>query len=139
MDLEAWRLAHSLGKHVLAMEDIEEQLEALRAVPVQRAVNHLRNCALWPAYLRANARAYLAGDLMGLMGTSTEFPTRTGHIIGARDQRFRERMVPYLEEGRALALVGSAHLLNLRSMLEEDGFTVTPQNRSLWGRIRNYG
>lgn len=139
VDLEAWSLAHSLGKHVLAMEDIEEQLEALRAVPVQRAVNHLRNCALWPAYLRANARAYLAGDLMGLMGTSTEFPTRTGHIIGARDQRFRERMVPYLEEGRALALVGSAHLLNLRSMLEEDGFTVTPQNRSLWGRIRNYG
>lgn len=135
VDLEAWRLAHAEGKHVLAMEDIEEQVEALRAVPVQRAVNFLRDCGNWPKYLKANQKAFLAGDLMGLTGTTTEFPTRTGHIIGDRDQRFRERMLPYLEAGNALALVGSAHLINLRPMLEQDGFTVTHcPHGSFWSR-----
>ncbi len=134
VDLEAWRLAHAQGKRVLAMEDIEEQLEALRAVPVERAVNHLRACRQWPRLLRANARAYLAGDLEGLMGTSTEFPTRTGLIIGERDRRFHERMLPYIEAGNALALVGSAHLVNLRGMLKADGFVVTPINHGLFGR-----
>ena len=136
VDLEAWRLAHAEGKRVLAMEDIEEQIEALRAVPVERAVHFLQDCQNWPKYLKANEKAYLAGDLLGLTGTTTEFPTRTGHIIGKRDQRFRERMLPYLEEGNALALVGSAHLLNLRSMLEEDGFAVTACNRSFWSRLK---
>lgn len=48
--------------------------------------------------------AYLAGDLEGMMGSSAEFPTRTGTIISVRDQRFRERMRPYLEEGRTAVL-----------------------------------
>ncbi len=134
VDLEAWRTAHAMGKHVLAMEDIEEQLEALRAVPLQRAVSFLRGSASWPAMLKNNARAFLAGDLERLAGTTTEFPTRTGDIIGRRDQRFRERMLPYLNAGRAIALVGSAHLLNLRDMLAEDGFTVTPANRGFFAR-----
>lgn len=135
VDLEAWRVAHGMGLRVLAMEDLDEQLEALRSVPVERAVNYLRNCGRWPSLLRRNARSFLAGDLMGLTGTSTEFPTRTGHIIDRRDQRFRERMRPYLEAGNAIALVGSAHLVNLRSMLREDGFTVTPTGRGLFQRL----
>ncbi|WP_300709514.1 TraB/GumN family protein [uncultured Desulfovibrio sp.] len=136
VDLEAWRIAQAEGKRILAMEDIEEQIDALRAVPVQRAVNFLKDCNNWPKYRKANEKAYLAGDLLGLSGTTTEFPTRTGHIIGKRDQRFRERMLPYLEAGNALALVGSAHLLNLRSMLEEDGFAVTACNRGFFSKIK---
>ena len=33
-------------------------------------------------------------------------------------------MRPFLEEGRAAVFVGSAHMLQLRDMLAEDGFTV---------------
>ena len=80
-------------------------------------------------------RAYLAGDLEGMMGTSTEFPTRTGIVISERDQRFRERMRPYLERGRCCALVGSAHMLNLRGMLVEDGFSVRPLRQG-WTPLR---
>ncbi len=58
------------------------------------------------------------------MGSSAEFPTRTGAVISLRDQRFRERMRPYLEEGRTAVFVGAAHLLNLRWMLAEDGYTL---------------
>ena len=44
-----------------------------------------------------------------MLGTSTEFPSRTEQIIDGRNQRFRERMRPFLEEGRAAVFVGSAH------------------------------
>ena len=138
VDLEAWRTAHDMGRRVLAMEDMVEQLAALESVPPARAVAHFRACRQWGAYLRANVRTYLRGDLLGMMGTSTEFPTRTGQVIGERDQRFRERMRPYLERGRCCALVGSAHLLNLRRMLREDGFTVTPEGRGLLFRLRRH-
>lgn len=135
VDLEAWRVAHRLGKRVLAMEDIGEQVAALESVPPERAVNHFRACRQWGAYLRANAGAYLTGDLEGMMGTSTEFPTRTGLVISERDQRFRERMRPYLERGRCCVLVGSAHMLNLRGMLAEDGFSVRPLRQG-WTPLR---
>lgn len=124
VDMEAWRIAQAMGKKVLAMESLEEQLISLDSVPAQRVLNYLRNCAAWRAQARRNVRAYLAGDLGRMMGSSTEFPTRTEYVISVRDQRFRERMRPYLEEGRCAVFVGSAHLINLRQMLVEDGFTV---------------
>ena len=74
-----------------------------------------------------------------MMGTSTEFPSRTEQIIDSRDQRFRERMRPWLERGNVAVFVGSAHMLNLRWMLKEDGFAVrkvlpawTHRLRALW-------
>ncbi|MEG2172519.1 MAG: TraB/GumN family protein [Desulfovibrionaceae bacterium] len=124
VDLEAWNLGQSLGKTVIGMESIDEQLSTLDAVPVDRVLSHFRHCRQWGQQVRANVNAYLAGDLAAMMGTSTEFPTRTALIIGARDQRFRERMTPFLEAGDCVVFVGAAHLLNLRTMLREDGFSL---------------
>ncbi|MDO5483727.1 MAG: GNAT family N-acetyltransferase, partial [Desulfovibrionaceae bacterium] len=124
VDMEAWRIARDMGRNVVGMENLEEQLASLNSVPVERVLDYFRNCRAWKTYARRNLRAYLAGDLERMMGSSAEFPTRTGTVIGLRDQRFRERMRPYLEEGRCAVFVGAAHLLNLRHMLTEDGFTV---------------
>lgn len=124
VDMEAWRIARDMGKNIIGMENLEEQLASLNSVPVERVLTYFRNCHEWKLYSRRNLKAYLAGDLEGMMGSSAEFPTRTGTIISVRDQRFRERMRPYLEEGRTAVFVGSAHLLNLRWMLAEDGFTL---------------
>lgn len=124
VDLEAWHLGQELGKAVIGMESVEEQLASLDAVPVDRVIAHFRHCQRWDTQVQGNVKAYLAGDLATMMGTSTEFPTRTSTIIGARDQRFRERMTPFLEAGGCVVFVGSAHLLNLRDMLRADGFTL---------------
>lgn len=124
VDMEAWRVAHAMGKNVLGMESLEEQLDSLGSLPPERVVRFFRTCEGWKALSRRNRRAYLAGDLEGMMGSSAEFPTRTEYVISRRDQRFRERMRPYLEEGRCAVFVGSAHMLNLRHMLAEDGFSV---------------
>ncbi len=143
VDMEAWRVAHDMGKNVIGMENLEEQLASLDSVPVERVLQYLRACHDWNALSRRNMRAYLAGDLERMMGSSAEFPTRTGHVVTIRDQRFRERMRPYLEEGRCAVFVGAAHMVNLRHMLAEDGFSVrrclpglSHKLRALWRRER---
>ncbi len=124
VDLEAWHLALETGKAVRGMESIPEQIETLESIPMQRIVNFLRQCRQWDRYIRRNVRAYLKGDLDRMFGTSIEFPTRTELVIHRRDARFLERMRPYLEEGRCAVFVGSAHMINLRGMLAEAGFSI---------------
>ncbi len=136
VDLEAWNIAHDMAKNVVAMESLEEQLASLNAVPAQRVVHYFQNCHHWPRMIKQNVKAYLRGDLLQLMGTSAEFPTRTHTIINERDERFRRRMRPFLEEGRAAVFVGTAHMLNLRNMLAEDGFTVTQVYPTLSHKLR---
>ena len=124
VDLCAWHTALEMGKSVIGMESLEEQVASLESVPLGRVTAFFRGCRSWKGYARRNIHSYLDGDLEGMLGTSTEFPSRTEQIIDGRNQRFRERMRPFLEEGRAAVFVGSAHMLQLRDMLAEDGFTV---------------
>ncbi len=138
VDLEAWNLAHNMGKQVVAMESLEEQLASLNAVQPERVVRYFQNCHLWKTKMRKNVQAYLRGDLLGQMGTSAEFPTRTHTIINVRDERFRRRMRPFLEQGRAAVFVGTAHMLNLRTMLAEDGFSLTQAQPTLSHKIRHW-
>ena len=125
VDLEVWNTALDMGKSVMGLESLSEQIASLESAPLERVVRFLQNCASWPRMMRSNRSRYLAGDLFGMMGTSAEFPTRTGAIIGMRDQRFRERMRPYVERGGTAVFLGTAHMVNMRRMLAEDGFTVS--------------
>lgn len=136
VDLEAWYLGQEMGKTVLGMESVAEQIASLDAVPVDRVIRHFQSCRQWDKQVQKNVQAYLAGDLATMMGTSTEFPTRTSTIIGARDQRFRERMMPFIEAGSCMVFVGSAHLLNLRDMLRQDGFTLRRYLPTLKHRLK---
>jgi uncharacterized protein YbaP (TraB family) len=124
VDLEAWQLAQDMGRAVRGMETIAEQIETLEGIPTPRIVNFLQQCERWGATLKRNVRAYLRGDLDAMLGTSIEFPTRTELVIGRRDARFLERMRPFIEAGGCAVFVGSAHMLNLRHMLVEAGFSV---------------
>ena len=124
VDLEAWHLALDMGKTVRGMESIPEQIETLEGIPMPRIVNFLRQCRQWNRYIKRNVRAYLKGDVDRMFGTSIEFPTRTELVIQHRDARFLERMRPFIEEGRCAVFVGSAHMINLRGMLAEAGFSV---------------
>lgn len=136
VDLEAWRLARDMGKTVLGMESIEEQIRSLELIPVPRVLGFFRRCDQWRAYMKRNILHYLRGDLEQMMGTSTEFPTRTEQVIDSRDQRFRERMRPHIERGGAAVFVGAAHILRLRRMLTEDGFTVRHVRPTWMHRLR---
>ena len=136
VDLEAWRTAKDMGKAVIAMENLEEQLASLQSVPIDRISNFFRRCDEWPAYMKRNIRTYLNGDLQGMMGSSVEFPSRTEMVISHRDERFRQRMRPFLETGDCAVFVGTAHLLGLIPMLRKDGFTVEPHYPTLRLKFR---
>jgi uncharacterized protein YbaP (TraB family) len=124
VDLEAWHLALEMGKAVRGMETIPEQIETLESIPMPRIVSFLRQCRQWDRYIQRNARAYLKGHVEGMFGTSIEFPTRTELVIRRRDARFLERMRPFIEKGRCAVFVGSAHLIDLRSMITAAGFSI---------------
>lgn len=126
VDLEAWHTARDMGKAVIGMESLEEQIASLEVIPLERITGFLQRSRLWPAYMKRNIRAYLAGDLHRMMGSSTEFPSRTEQVIDRRDDRFRQRMRPFLEAGGCAVFVGTAHLIGLQPMLERDGFAVRP-------------
>ncbi len=124
VDLEIWELAHDLGKRVVPMESIAEQIASLELVPLPRVQRFFRDCHLWPANLKRNRQGYLKGDLEHMLGSSAEFPTRIETIIDHRDQRFVQRMLPYMEQGGCAVFVGSAHLLGMRRMLTQRGWNM---------------
>ncbi|MDL2316100.1 TraB/GumN family protein [Desulfovibrio sp. OttesenSCG-928-A18] len=136
VDLEAWRVAKDMGKAVIAMENLEEQLDSLESVPLHRITAFLRRCDEWKRFTRRNIQSYLAGDLRRMMGSSIEFPSRTERVIDRRDERFRQRMRPFLEAGSCAVFVGTAHLVGLVPMLREDGFSIGPYYPGLGLRVR---
>lgn len=136
VDMEVWNLALDMGKTLLGMESLAEQITSLESASLPRIVNFLKTSSEWPGRMRRNRAAYLAGNLEAMMGTTAEFPTRTEAVIGKRDQRFRERMRPYIERGGTAVFVGTAHMQNLRPMLADDGFTVTRVLPTLKHRLR---
>lgn len=136
VDMEAWRIAGRMGKTIIGMESPEEQIAALEAVPLERVLRFFRDCHSWKTMMERSERAYLAGDLHSMVGCGAEFPTRTGQIISKRDQRFRERMRPYLEAGNCVVFVGAAHVLDLRGMLTADGFSLRRAPFGLGARFR---
>ncbi|MDR0467188.1 MAG: TraB/GumN family protein [Deltaproteobacteria bacterium] len=136
VDLEAWEIAHEMGRNVIDMESIDEQIASLESVPMDRILNFLRRPEDWKRRMHQSLSAYLDGDLPRMLNTGTEFPTRTNTVIGLRDQRFRERMAPHIEQGRTAVFVGTSHMLNLENMLREDGFTVAQARPTLRHKLR---
>ncbi len=125
MELDALRIAAELGKEVHFLETIEEQIEALNGVPLERMVNFLTNVD-WGQSRRDHLRCYLGGDLEGLMAKAKEFPTICESIAGKRDPVLYARMKCFFEKGKAIAFVGTAHCQGIRARFLEDGYRVGP-------------
>lgn len=125
MDLDAARIAAELNKEVHPLETIEEQIEALDGIPLDRIVSFLTNVE-WKSYGRTYARRYLHGDLESLMATARVFPTFCESIVDRRDSVLFERMTPFLEQGGAVAFVGVLHCRGVTGLLRARGFEVTP-------------
>jgi uncharacterized protein YbaP (TraB family) len=123
MELDVLRISAGLGKRVDTLETIQEQLDALDNVPLERFVRFLQNGG-WHRSRRAHARCYLAGDLKGLVEVARDYPTCCDAIIGKRDPVLYERMRPFLDAGAAVVFVGTTHVPGITARLVRDGFTV---------------
>jgi hypothetical protein len=134
VDLEAYNIAVQMGKRIVFLETIEEQIEVLESLSHEKIVDFLKRVDRWDAYAQQYLECYLDGDLERLWSMRGVFPTRHRSVIDRRDWIFCERMLPYLEEGDAVVFVGAPHISGISEMLHADGYQIESQYLN-WGRI----
>lgn len=125
MDMEAYRIALRLGKRVLTLETIEEQLEVLDQIPLERIITQLSDVANWDRYQKRFTSQFVDGKLDELLALSGRFPTRTPVVINSRDRAQFERMQAIFEQGPAVAFVGIPHIPGVAGLFLSAGYTVT--------------
>jgi hypothetical protein len=124
VDMEAYTIAQELGKSILFMETIEDQIEVLETLSRQQIIDFLRRIDSWPTYTNDFMRWYLRGDLAHIARNPYCFPTRNAWVIDRRDAIFWEKMQPYLERGGAAIFVGAPHVVGVRRILIDAGYAV---------------
>lgn len=124
VDLEAYNIAREMGKKIVCLESIEEQIDVLESISYEKIIDFLRRARHWEEYAREYVRSYLEGDLESLRSNIMGFPSRHHSVIDRRDKIFYERMKGYLEEGGAVVCVGAPHIYGIRQMALMDGYGV---------------
>jgi uncharacterized protein YbaP (TraB family) len=127
MDLDAYHLAGKLGKEIAFLETIEEQLEALDGIPLERIVAFLKGMDQWAGHLEQHVRYYLIGDLDQWPFMSLGFPTRCASILDKRDPILFERILPLIEKGKSCIFVGIPHVRAIKPLLVKEGYEVRQQ------------
>ena len=127
VDLEAYNIAQEMGKNTVFLETIEEQIEVLESLSLEKIIDFLKRVDRWSAYAKEYVKCYLDGNLEKLKSTMSGFPTRRFSVIDGRDRILYERMLPYLEKGDAVAFVGAPHIRGISEMLRADGYQTVRQ------------
>jgi len=124
VDMEAYGLAQEMGRNVVFLETIEEQIEVLESLSRDQIIDFLKRIHHWKAYTRDFVKWYLEADLDKISSNPYRFPTRNPWIIERRDAILYQRMRQYLQEGNAVAFVGVPHVAGIIRMLSSDGYEI---------------
>jgi uncharacterized protein YbaP (TraB family) len=124
VDLEGYTLAEGLGKQIVFLETIEEQINVLENLARDRIIDFLKRVDQWNELARDYVRGYLAGDLEQIKSKGLRFPSRHHTVIDNRDEIFYERMLEYLEQGDAVAFVGAPHVPGVSRLLCQAGYQI---------------
>jgi uncharacterized protein YbaP (TraB family) len=124
VDMEAYGLALEMGKNVVFLETIEEQIDVLESVSQPQIIDFLRRIHHWDSYTRDFVKWYLEANLEKIWSNPYRFPTRSPLIIEDRDAIFYERMQQYVREGDAAVFVGVPHVVGIMRMLAADGYEI---------------
>jgi uncharacterized protein YbaP (TraB family) len=124
VDLEAYTIAREMGKHIVFLETIEEQITVLEGLSQGKIFKFLKRIAYWDRYSKDYVKCYLAGDLERLRSIAGGFPSRDSSVIDRRDQIFSERMLSHLQKGNAIACVGAPHIRGITRMLQGHGYRI---------------
>jgi uncharacterized protein YbaP (TraB family) len=124
VDLEGYTLAEELGKKIVFLETIEEQINVLENLAHDRIIDFLKRVDRWHDQAQGYIKCYLAGDLEQLRSKGLRFPSRHPSVIDHRDKIFFERILEYLEQGNAAAFVGAPHVRGICKYLQADGFQI---------------
>lgn len=124
VDLEGYRIAKELGKKVVFLETIDEQIQVLQNISRDNIIYFLNQVDRWKSFAREYVKCYLKGDLEKLKFTRVHFPSRHPSVIDERDKIFHQRMHAEIEQGQVVAFLGAPHLKGVSRLLMEDGYRV---------------
>jgi uncharacterized protein YbaP (TraB family) len=127
VDMEGYQVACKLGKQIQFLETLEEQLEVLDNISLERIAWLLNDVDTWDEYNRKYVRYYLEGELENLVNLTSRFATRGPVVVGARDRILFERMLPVIEREDSLAFVGFPHIPGVVKLLGDEGYSVTQE------------
>jgi len=134
VDLEGHATAAQLGKKIIFLETIEEQINVLENLSRDRILEFLRQVDRWPQQARDYASCYLDADLERLKSKGLRFPSRHPSVINHRDRIFYERMAGCLKQGDAVVFVGAPHVRGMSKLLLEDGYQIRGPRIPVEGR-----
>ena len=124
VDLEAYTLSRELGKKIVFLETIEEQINVLESLTRDRIISFLKRVDQWQELTQGYIACYLAGDLERIKSTGLRFPSRHHSVINYRDKILYTRMLEYFEAGDAVAFVGAPHVQGVSKLLRADGYQI---------------
>ncbi len=125
VDLEGYQIARKLGKQVLFLETLEEQLAVLDNIPLERIARYMNDVQNWGVYQTEYVKTFLEGDLERMVELTARFATRGPVVVGARDRILFERMQPVVEGEAALVFIGFPHIPGVSQLLRQDGYAIT--------------
>ena len=124
VDLEGYQIAAELGKKIVFLETIEEQIKVLQNISHDNIIFFLSQIDRWRIFAKEYVECYLDGDLEKLKFTRVRFPSRHHTVINERDKIFHQRMGAELEQGQVVAFLGAPHLRGMSRLLMADGYRV---------------
>jgi hypothetical protein len=124
VDMEAFEIAKQLGKDIHFLETIEEQVQVLDKIPLERMIGFLKKVPQWDEYSQAYVQVYLKGALADWMAGTSDFPSRCSPVIDDRDRVFYQRMQPFIQKGQTAVFLGAPHLHGVNRMFENEGYLV---------------
>jgi len=140
LDLMLYRRALQLGKPILGLESVNEQLDLFDTLSGQEQVNlleeALNNLEQLPTLFQTLLERYLDRDLAGLMEINRQLLPEEGRdfaerfqveLLDRRNRRMVERLQRHLEKGGVFVAVGALHLPGEQGMLrllQERGYQV---------------
>jgi len=124
VDLEGFAIAEELGKKIVFLETIEEQISVLENLSRDRINDFFKGVDQWHELAQEYVACYLAGDLEQIKSKGLRFPSRHHAVIDHRDKIFYERMLEYLEQGDAVVFLGAPHVRGVGKLLSAHGYQI---------------
>ena len=124
VDMEGYGIAQELGKKIIFLESIEEQIKVLQNISHEKIMVFLKQTDQWETLANVYVKSYLEGDLEKLRLSGIRFPSRHHSVIDHRDHIFFERMQAELARGSVVAFLGAPHMKGVSRLLLADGYQV---------------
>ena len=124
VDMEGFDVAKELGKKILFLEAIEEQIKVLENISHDKIIYFLKQADRWETLANDYVKSYLKGNFKKLRLSGIQFPSRHRTVINHRDEIFYERMRDELNHGEVVAFLGAPHLKGMSRLLLADGYQV---------------